>query len=90
MKLTILILCFIMLSGCDMPVRRVIDPLPNTGAGFWQDVSGAANAMIEHHERTILVNSVKDAGRAVNNVEEQLTRFERIKKRLSRLEFRGK
>jgi hypothetical protein len=81
-KLTLFLLMLVvmvMLSGC-LP-RAVVDPLPNTGRGFWEDVSGTADAMVEHHNKTILYNSTKDVPRRLNQTEDKISWIEKLKAR---------
>lgn len=86
MKKWICLLLLVLVSGCGAPISRLIDPLPNTGRGFWQDVSGTANAMQTYHAGHVYENAAADMPTAVVILEDKMNWLERWKARLKRLQ----
>jgi len=86
MKKYLITLFLLTVSGCGLPVSRIIDPLPNTGKGFWRDVAGTANAMEAYHDAHIYQNEAQDVPRAMNLIEERVGWLDRMKARLKRLQ----
>ena len=83
-KSLITLLAALLLQGCQ--VSRVLDPLPNTGRGFWRDAAGTASAMVEYHDRHIYENEAQDVPRIMYQVEERIGWLDRQKARLKRLQ----
>ncbi len=81
-SLTIL-LTVLLLQGCQVS-SRVLDPLPNTGRGFWQDVRGTVEAMADYHSLHIYQNEKRDVPRAMYQLEERIDWLGRMKAVLKR------
>jgi len=73
-------------TGCGTSLSKVIDPLPNTGRGFWQDVAGTANAMTVYHNNHVFENEATDIPVAVALLEDRVSWLDKVKATLKRLQ----